>query len=92
MKTMSRVAALALAAMTLGSGAAFAQTATVDDLANTIPTIIVRGTPLPTLGFDPKMLAAPVQVVTGEEMERIVRDAYALPEPVVQKVRRALTE
>ena len=35
------------------------------------------------LGIDP---------TTGEEMERIVREAYALPEPIVQKVRKALSE
>jgi len=35
------------------------------------------------LNFDP---------TTGEEMERIVRDAYALPEEIVLKVRKALAD
>jgi tripartite-type tricarboxylate transporter receptor subunit TctC len=29
---------------------------------------------------------------SGEEMERIIREAYALPDPIVQKVRKALSD
>jgi len=47
---------------------------------------------------DPEFLAETgklqlnIDPTPGEEMERIVREAYALPEPIVQKVRKALTE
>ena len=53
----------------LMSGSAFAQAAAAD-LASTIPTIIVRGTPLPTQGLDPKTVAAPVQYVTDADIAR----------------------
>ena len=33
-----------------------------------------------------------IDPTSGEEMERIVRDAYALPEAVIQKVRKALAD
>jgi hypothetical protein len=33
-----------------------------------------------------------ISPTTGEEMERIVADAYAQPGAIVQKVRKALTE
>jgi tripartite-type tricarboxylate transporter receptor subunit TctC len=33
-----------------------------------------------------------VDPTSGEEMEQIVRDAYALPEAVIQKVRKALAD
>jgi tripartite-type tricarboxylate transporter receptor subunit TctC len=35
-------------------------------------------------------LALNIAPTSGAEMEQIVRDAYALPEPIVQKVRKAL--
>jgi tripartite-type tricarboxylate transporter receptor subunit TctC len=47
---------------------------------------------------DPEFLAETgklqltIDPTSGEEMERIVREAYALPEPVVQKVRKALLD
>jgi tripartite-type tricarboxylate transporter receptor subunit TctC len=47
---------------------------------------------------DPEFLAETqklqlnIDPTTGEEMERIVREAYALPQPIVQKVRKALTD
>jgi tripartite-type tricarboxylate transporter receptor subunit TctC len=33
-----------------------------------------------------------IEPTTGEEMERVVREAYALPQAIVQKVRKALSE
>ena len=47
---------------------------------------------------DPEFLAETAKLqltidpTSGEEMEKIVRDAYALPEAVVQKVRKALAD
>ena len=47
---------------------------------------------------DPEFLAETgklqltIDPTSGEEMEKIVRDAYALPEAVVQKVRKALAD
>jgi tripartite-type tricarboxylate transporter receptor subunit TctC len=47
---------------------------------------------------DPEFLAETAKLqlsidpTSGEEMEQIVRDAYALPEAVVQKVRKALAD
>ena len=47
---------------------------------------------------DPEFLAETqklqlnIDPTTGEEMERIVREAYALPDAIVQKVRKALSE
>ena len=47
---------------------------------------------------DPEFLAETnrlqltIDPTSGEEMEKIVREAYALPEPVIQKVRKALAD
>ena len=47
---------------------------------------------------DPEFLAEinkmqlTIDATSGEEMERIVREAYALPEAVIQKVRKALAD
>jgi tripartite-type tricarboxylate transporter receptor subunit TctC len=41
---------------------------------------------------DTQKLQLTIDPTPGEEMERIVREAYALPEGIVAKVRRALTE
>jgi hypothetical protein len=47
---------------------------------------------------DPEFLAETnrlqltIDPTSGEEMEKIVRDAYALPEAVIQKVRKALAD
>jgi hypothetical protein len=47
---------------------------------------------------DPEFLAETqklqlnIDPTTGEEMERIVREAYALPESVILKVRKALAD
>jgi tripartite-type tricarboxylate transporter receptor subunit TctC len=41
---------------------------------------------------DTTKLQLTIDPTSGEEMEKIVRDAYALPEAVVQKVRKALAD
>jgi hypothetical protein len=41
---------------------------------------------------DTHKLQLTIDPTPGEEMERIVREAYALPEGIVAKVRRALTD
>jgi tripartite-type tricarboxylate transporter receptor subunit TctC len=41
---------------------------------------------------DTQKLQLTIDPTPGEEMERIVREAYALPDGIVAKVRRALTE
>jgi hypothetical protein len=41
---------------------------------------------------DTTRLQLTIDPTSGEEMEKIVRDAYALPEAVVQKVRKALAD
>ena len=43
-------------------------------------------------GRDRQKLQLNIDPTSGEEMERIVRDAYALPEAVIQKVRKALSD
>ena len=39
-----------------------------------------------------RKLQLSIDPTSGEEMERIVREAYALPEGVIAKVRKALAE
>jgi tripartite-type tricarboxylate transporter receptor subunit TctC len=41
---------------------------------------------------DTQKLQLNIDPSSGEEMERVVRDAYALPEPIIAKVRKALAE
>jgi tripartite-type tricarboxylate transporter receptor subunit TctC len=46
----------------------------------------------PAFLAETKKLQLTIDPTSGEEMERIVRDAYALPEPLVARVRKALQE
>lgn len=46
----------------------------------------------PAFLADTKKLQLSVDPTSGEEMERIVREAYALPEPVIAKVRKTLMD
>ncbi len=46
----------------------------------------------PAFLADTKKLQLTIDPTSGEEMERIVRDAYALPEALVARVRKALLD
>ena len=46
----------------------------------------------PAFLADMTKLQITIDPTSGEEMERIVRDAYALPDAIIAKVRKALTD
>jgi hypothetical protein len=46
----------------------------------------------PAFLADTQKLQLNIDPTSGEEMEKIVRDAYALPEAIIAKVRKALAE
>ena len=46
----------------------------------------------PAFLADTQKLQLNIDPTSGEEMEKIVRDAYALPEAIIAKVRKALAD
>ena len=46
----------------------------------------------PAFLAETKKLQLTIDPTSGEEMEKIVRDAYALPDAIIAKVRKALAD